>query len=125
MEDTMIAILLMLNNLLHDFAVAGLFATLLVLWYVFREVRKDPQQRAVFARKLARMLNRVVVGCWIVIILGGIVRTIAYEKFEWKEAAGRGQVAALVVKHILLVSLIVWGTVIQVRLRRLLREIPS
>ena len=123
MSDSAIAIVVMLNNLFHDFAVALLFASLLALSLVFRRIlRADAAGGGPLARELAVAFNRVIHGCWVVIILGGIVRTLAYERFEWNEAAGRGQVAALVVKHVILVSLVVWGTVIQVRLRRHLRR---
>ena len=60
--------------------------------------------------------------CWAMLILLGIGRTLSYEKFEWAEAAGSGQVAALALKHVLLVSLIIWGTIIQLRLRKFFKE---
>ena len=126
MIDPLTAILVMLNNLFHDFAVALLFSCLIVLSVVDRRVRTPEAANGLpLAHGIARVLSKVIHGCWAVIILGGIVRTLAYEDFEWNEAAGRGQVAALVVKHILLVSLVVWGTVIHLRLRRFLRAHPA
>lgn len=122
MSDSTTAILVMLNNLFHDFAVALLFASLLVLSIVYRNARRDASGGSALARSLAGTFNRVIYTCWAAIILGGIVRTLAYERFEWNEAAGRGQVAALVVKHLLLVTLVVWGTFIQFRLRKRLNE---
>ena len=62
---------------------------------------------------------------WGWIIIGGIIRTLAYEQYEWMPAAGRGQIAALAVKHILLVSLVVWGSIIQTRLRKKMKELKS
>ncbi len=112
----------MLNNFFHDFAVALLFASLLVLGLIYRASKKENfKVRIDFARELYQMLNRVIVGCWVVIILGGIVRTLAYEQYEWTEAAGRGQVIALILKHLLLVSFVVGGTVLQLRLRKLFK----
>ena len=123
MDDSTIAILVMLNNWFHDFAVALLFASLLVLSLVYRRTREqcDPNWEQ-FARTIAGLFNKVILGCWAAIILGGIVRTLAYERFEWSEAAGKGQIAVLVLKHIILVTLVVWGTSIQFRLRKRLRE---
>lgn len=122
MDDSTVALLVMLNNLLHDFAVALLFASLLVQLHLLREARSGDASRYAFVRKLARHFNAVTIVCWVVIIVGGVVRTLAYQRFEWNEAAGRGQVVALGVKHLLLGSLVVCGTVIQVRLRKLLKE---
>lgn len=119
MSDSTTAILVMLNNLFHDFAVALLFASLLVLTLLDRRVRQAGASAV--ARDLAGLFNKVTYACWAAIILGGVVRTLAYERFEWHEAAGRGQVAALVVKHVVLVALVVWGTYIQVRLHRRLK----
>lgn len=120
MSHATAAILVMLNNLFHDFAVALLFASLLVLSFIYRKTREQGPLNPV-ARELAATFNKVVYACWAVIILAGIVRTLAYERFEWSDAAGRGQVAALVVKHMILVSLVVWGTYIQIRLRKRLK----
>ena len=47
------------------------------------------------------------------------------EQYEWLPAAGRGQVAALVVKHVMLVAFVIWGTVIQIRLKREMRTMPD
>ena len=123
MEHSTIAIFVMLNNWFHDFAVAMLFCSLILLWLIYRKTQEQPQASWIpFARDLARSLNRVTYICWAMLILGGIVRTLAYENFEWEEAAGRGQLAALALKHVLLVSLVVGGTVIQFRLRKFFRE---
>ncbi|MDH3319658.1 MAG: hypothetical protein OEO84_08200 [Betaproteobacteria bacterium] len=123
MSDSTIAILVMLNNLFHDFAVALLFASLLMLSLFYRKIRQhgDPAGTAL-VRAVAGTFDKVIYACWAALILGGIVRTLAYESFEWNEAAGRGQVAALVVKHIVLVSVVVWGTYIQIRLRKYLKR---
>lgn len=123
MNDSTIAILVMLNNLFHDFAVALLFASLLVLNFLYRKTREeDGSDWHQIVCRLAGIFNKVIYACWAGIILGGIVRTLAYERFEWNEAAGRGQIAALVLKHVVLVTLVVWGTYIQICLRKYLKE---
>lgn len=113
----------MLNNWFHDFSVALLFCSLLLLWFIYRKTQEQPDASWIgFARDLAKSLNQVTRVCWAMLILLGIGRTLSYEKFEWAEAAGSGQVAALVLKHVLLVSLVVGGTVIQLRLRKFFKE---
>ena len=123
MDHSTIAIFVMLNNWFHDFAVAMLFCSLILLWLIYRKTQEQPHAIWLpFARNLAKSLNQVTRACWAMLILGGIIRTLAYENFEWEEAAGSGQVAALALKHILLVSLVIWGTIIQFRLRKFFKE---
>ena len=91
------ALFVMLNNFLHDFAVALLFASLLVLSVVYRraEGANNPAAKPFF-RQLQRVMTRIITGCWVFILAGGVVRTLAYRQYEWMEAAGRGQIAALI-----------------------------
>lgn len=123
MEHSTIAIFVMLNNWFHDFAVAMLFCSLILLRLIYRKTQQQLDASWLpFARNLVKSFSKVTHICWAMLILGGIIRTVAYENFEYEEAAGSGQVTALVLKHVLLVSLIVWGTVIQFRLRKFLKE---
>ena len=43
------------------------------------------------------------------IIIGGVPRTIFYVSFEWNHFADKQQVPALMVKHILMAVLVIWG----------------
>jgi hypothetical protein len=52
------------------------------------------------------------------IVIGGIPRTIWYGEFEWANAAGRGQVMALIVKHVVAFALVAWGAAFWIRLGR-------
>ncbi|MEK7475083.1 MAG: hypothetical protein AAB152_05550 [Candidatus Coatesbacteria bacterium] len=110
---------IMLNNLFHDFAVALLAASLLAVWIAGRPSSRVPPKPL---RALERVFARVMAGCWAVILLGGAVRTWAYREYEWAPAAGRGQVVALVVKHVVLVAVVVAGARNWWRLRRRLRS---
>lgn len=126
MDHSTIAIFVMLNNLFHDFAVAMLSCSLILLMLIYRKTQEQGNPVWMpFARDLAQSLNRLTRLCWLLLILGGIIRMIAYERFEWKEAAGNGQVTALLVKHVLLVALVAWGTMIQFRLKKFLKECNS
>ncbi len=123
MEHSTLAILVMLNNWFHDFAVAMLFCSLILLRLIYQRTQQQPNASWLpFARSLANSFSKVTHVCWVMLILGGIVRTIAYENFEFEEAAGSGQITALALKHILLVSVVVWGTIIQFRLRKFFKK---
>lgn len=118
-EIDAVALFYMLNNFLHDFAVALLLAALFVIWLVGRPKLglADAALRAVYAR-----LAKLTYACWAVILIGGAIRTAGYREYEWSEAAGRGQVTALLVKHILLGALVLIGVFGQWRLRRRLKS---
>ena len=110
-------VLIVLNNWLHDFAVAILFVAFAFI-YIF--------QKKYFPLKTARLvyskIKPLIIASWVIIIAGGVVRTIAYSKFEWAEAAGKGQVVALVIKHIILVLIVIAGIYFQLRLKKLFNE---
>jgi len=102
----MTGILIMLNNFFHDFAVAMLFCGLIVINLATRKSIGMPKEAQ---RRLYLSMSRLLKACWAFIIVGGAVRTWAYREYEWMPAAGRGQVAALIVKHVLLVSVVLFG----------------
>lgn len=95
-------IVLMMNNYFHDVATALLLASGVALWLILNRLgtANDPEVLRYFLsihKGLLRLARASVV--WIV--LGGIPRTIFYTEFEWTNAAGKGQVPALMVKHVL------------------------
>ncbi|MBT1074225.1 hypothetical protein [Geobacter grbiciae] len=108
-----LGILIMMNNYFHDVATALLASSAFVLYAVYR-VQDDcvgPGAAEFFLKTYRKMVTFARCAlAWIVI--GGIPRTIFYTRFEWANAAGKGQVPALIVKHILMVFLViagVWG----------------
>ncbi len=113
-------IALMMNNYLHDVATALLAASAFALWVMLRRYEsgaRGPDSARYFLeiqRSMARLARLSL--AWIV--LGGIPRTIWYGEFEWANAAGRGQVAALVAKHVVAFALVAWGAAFWLRLRR-------
>lgn len=117
------SIFIMLNNFIHDFVVALLFSILLVMnWIYSRSKMKTFESRIEFAKDIFDYLNKSTIWIWALIIVGGIIRTISYEEYEWSEAAGKDQIPALIVKHILLVILVIFGTMLQLRLRKIFKK---
>ncbi len=114
------AIFIMLNNFFHDFSVALLFTSLFMTAFLYSRVKNSPEVYD-FYRDMYGTLTHFIIGCWVFIIVGGAIRTWAYADYEWSEAAGRGQIAALIIKHILLVTLVVWGSILQYRLKKIFK----
>ncbi|HZZ83459.1 MAG TPA: hypothetical protein VFE30_02890 [Anaeromyxobacteraceae bacterium] len=112
------AVAVMLNNFFHDLSVAFFTCALLAeiaLW-------RTAPGLAAGARPLLFALDRLAlrIGAWAFagVIGFGAVRTAAFTTYEWLPAAGRNQIPALVVKHVLLVALLVLPSAAAWRARR-------
>lgn len=105
----------MLNNLLHDFSVALLAGGFLMMYIVSRRAMGVSEKSL---HRIYSRLSRFLAGCWVFILVGGAIRTWAYREYEWLPAAGRGQVLALAVKHVILAGIILPGLWVQWKLRK-------
>lgn len=120
-------IALMMNNYLHDVATALLAASAFALWELLR--RYEAGERGVEAARYFLEIQRSMAKlarfslAWIV--LGGIPRTIWYADFEWANAAGRGQVPALMVKHVVAFVLVGFGIAFWRRLRTRVQAVEA
>jgi hypothetical protein len=107
-------IALMLANYFHDLAVALLASNVLVIHLVGRFLDGQEGREQIMGRLIGQLSK---VTWWIltyVVVMGG-VRAWFFMDFEWNPAVGKGQVVALIVKHILLVAVTVFGLVGQHR----------
>ena len=113
------AVLVMLNNYLPDLATAVFAVSTLAAYFL----RRSPAMRdaPVSVRALAMSLVRVGIFSLGWVLLGGVIRALTYRRYEWVEAAGRDQVTALAVKHVILVCLVIAGLVALFGLRRGIR----
>ena len=120
------AIILMMNNYLHDVATALLVASGYVLWVLWKCL--DPAAGQDTVRYFIRMYHRITrlaLFSFIWILLFGIPRVIHYREFEWSNMAGRGQVPALIVKHVLAFTLVAFGVVLWMKVRKTVRELEG
>jgi hypothetical protein len=111
------AILVMFSNYFHDLATA-IFAVSAVTAYLLQRslaMQAAPATVQPMVRGIQRMGYYSL--AWTLVF--GYIRGLTYRQYEWTEAAGRDQVAALVVKHVFLVALVIAGLVFLYRLRRL------
>jgi len=116
-----LAVLVLLNNFLHDFSAAGWLFGSVLIWTILRgESTGDRPDKAVIpVMKTILLLMRL---SFAGIVIFGIVRIIAYKTYEWDQAAGRSQITLLIVKHIILALIFVVGLVYYLRARRLVEE---
>ena len=114
------AVLVLLNNFLHDFSAAGWVFGSVLLWSILRKKDPgDPPDEAIgpVLRIVLLLMNLSFAG----IVIFGIIRTIAYRTYEWNQAAGQSQITLLVVKHIIFTLVFVVGLVYYLRARRLVK----
>ena len=106
----MVPVLIMFNNFFHDLAAAMLFCAMLGLFAVSKEMRAAiSAQHAASLRRLEKLFFKAAGWSLFFIIVLGAVRAFNYRTFEWYAAVERGQVAALVVKHILFFFIVAAG----------------
>lgn len=119
-----LGIALMMNNYLHDVATALLIGSATAILVMEKVVNRigEPAGALFFLTAYSR-LTRLFHWALIWIVIGGIPRTIYYTRFEWANAAGKGQIPALIVKHVMMVILVVIGLQCWRRLRRLTGEL--
>jgi cytochrome c oxidase assembly factor CtaG len=120
------AIVLMMNNYLHDVATALLIASGYVMWVLWKGLDPEAGHDAIsyFVRMYYR-ITKLSQFSFIWILLFGIPRVIYYKEFEWSNMAGRGQVPALIAKHILAFTLVACGAALWMKVRKKVRELEQ
>lgn len=115
------AIIIIINNYFHDLATGLLLSSAVILWVLGRRAERGGAEEH---RALARAyptLVRFAQGAFVWIILGGIPRTIFFTRYEWDPAVINGIVPALIVKHLFMVTVIIIGALMWMRMGRLAR----
>ncbi|GAC1471597.1 MAG: hypothetical protein PVSMB11_07310 [Desulfuromonadaceae bacterium] len=114
-----LGVAIMMNNYFHDVATALLAASAFTLHAIVRvqAVQNNVAGTLFFIRTYDMMVKFFKFALWW-IILGGIPRTIFFTSFEWNHFADKLQIPALIVKHLLMFVLVVWGIIAWKRLKR-------
>lgn len=117
-SSSRLGVAVVLNNYLHDLATGTWVSANAFQWAVLNRGPGgdgviDPTTAA--GVRAVRAVGRASLW-WI--LAGGVVRAISFRRYEWSDAAGRGQLGLLGVKHVLLFGAVVAG-------RRLEREVAA
>ena len=113
------AVVIMINNYLHDLATAVFAVSALAAYFLLRSPAS--REAGLALQPVVNGLVRVGFFALAWTLAGGVVRALAYRQYEWMEAVGREQVPALIVKHVILVSMVIAGLVVFYHVRRLVR----
>jgi hypothetical protein len=117
------AILVMLNNYFHDLSTAVFAVSSLTAWFLYRS--QALQEAPEVVGPIAAAVVKVGVVALVWTLIGGYVRGMTYHEYEWVQAAGRGQVPVLILKHVILASLVAAGIFILLRVHRLRRGLEN
>ena len=107
-----LGVAIMMNNYFHDMATGLLVGSGFALHAILRiqGTMNTPQSTLFFLKTNQHMVKLFKFALWWV-VLGGVPRTIFYTSFEWANAAGNHQIAALGVKHVMMFAVVVWGVI--------------
>jgi hypothetical protein len=122
----MLDILVMLNNYFHDFATALLIVTTCGMLFLIRysERRGGRELKQMLVELYPKMVH-LAGGAVIFIFIAGIIRAFTYKQFEWYGAVERGQVMALMAKHVILFIIFALGVYFWVVVHKKVREIKN
>lgn len=123
----MLAIVIMINNYLHDLAAALLVASAVLMVIILKvAVRYESGQKNVeLVVAIYQKVTRIALFSLGWIILGGIPRTIFFKRYEWWDAAGKGIVPVLLVKHALMFSLVGLGLILWLKVKKEISRITT
>lgn len=119
----MLAVFIMLNNFFHDLTSALWFISALTMWALERTAFSQGGEytKALYKHVFPTLFKASVISIVSNLIFGGI-RAWAYLDYEYLPAAGKGQLLALYIKHVILFGVVLAGIVIETRLYRRYRE---
>lgn len=114
-----LGVAIMMNNYFHDVATALMVGSGFALHAIVRiqATMNTPEATLFFLKTHRQMVKLFKFALWWIII-GGVPRTIFYTSFEWANAADKLQVPALMVKHVLMAAVVIWGVVAWRRMQK-------
>lgn len=120
-----IGILIFMNNYFHDVATAFLISSAFIMWVLYKNYNGEDESISRYFIKTYEIVTKFAKFSLIWIIIGGIPRIIAYKEFEWSNALGKGQIAALMVKHILIGIMVICGIYLWTKLHKMVYSIKT
>ena len=121
MGNPALSMLVILNNYFHDVATATLISSAAILYVLSRQARQGGQPERQALARAYKTLTKFARGALAWIIIGGIPRTIFFYQAEFIPAAQKNIIPDLAVKHIVLVSAVVAGSIMWIRVGKFIR----
>lgn len=120
-------VIIMVNNYFHDVATALLAASALTMLFILRAVSKEKLSLSQLdlVQKIYQPTTRLAVFSLVWVLIGGIPRTVFFKRFEWWDAAGKGIIPALIVKHFLMFCLVLAGFALWAQVKKKIENLPK
>ena len=115
--------LIVINNYLHDVATAVLLSSAVIYYVLARQAARGGEGERRAFQHAYLTLRRFAWGALAWIIIGGIPRTIFFTRYEFIPADAKGIVADLAIKHVLMVSAVIAGSVMWIRMRKTVEKL--
>lgn len=120
------ALLVIFNNFFHDLTAALWLCSSGLIWWLMTRVQKDGRRQVIqFFGDSFNILFRISLGSLVLNLLLGVNRALAYFKYEYLPAAGREQVTALIVKHVLILLVVLTGVLIEIKAYKLVQTMRA
>jgi hypothetical protein len=113
------SLLVILNNYFHDVATATLLSSAVIMWVLGRNAEKGGKPERQALAHAYRTLTKFARGALAWIIIGGIPRTIFFYQAEFIPSVQKNIVPDLLVKHVVLVSAVIAGAIMWIRLGKI------
>jgi hypothetical protein len=111
------SIILMISNYFHDLSVAILASNIFAVYYIGKFLDGNSSKKIIVSNLFEKLRN-VTIYALVYIVVAGAVRAYFFMDFEWNPAVGKGQIAALIVKHIILFAVTGFGIVFHVKYQK-------
>jgi len=119
MIDPTLGVFILMNNYFHDVATALLLATSVAVWIVSSKFREGADRAVTrYFLDVYAALTKLAKFALYWILIAGVPRVYFYMDMEWTHAAGKGQIPAIIVKHILMFVIVGTGAHLWIRLKR-------
>ena len=106
----MFNIFLMLSNYFHDLSVALLASNICVVYFLGKFLDENQGKHDKISYVFNK-LKKVTYWAFAYVMFGGLLRAIYFFDFEYHPAVGKGQITALIVKHIFLFAITIFGII--------------
>lgn len=127
MINPTLGVFILMNNYFHDVATALLLATSVAVWIVSKKFDGRGHDAVVtdYFLDIYASLTKLAKFALYWILIAGVPRIYFYMDMEWSHAAGKGQIPAIIVKHVLMFVIVGTGAHLWIRLNRKVKLIRA
>lgn len=122
-----VKVLIIMNNYFHDVATAMLFSSAIIMWLLGRKAKAEGLEAQRWFASSYPVLTKIALWSIVWIVIGGIPRTVFFGDVEWNMAdpSNKYLFSALMVKHAAMWILVIAGSVMWARARKVAKGLAE